>query len=402
MSTDSTPLLATDLPPLPADGVLVHVGMHKTGTTAMQSVLADLRAELAPLGVSYPGDRESHHAEARSLTRGSLGWQTAPVPPPDPSVWADLAAQIRRTKGRVVISSEFLSSATEDQIRQLVRDLGPDRAHILIGVRNLGPVAISSWQQTLKQGRISTLDRWLQANFVRPDPGQPDPWFWSRFDPVAAIDRWSHAAGAERVSVVVVRDGDRDLLPSTFERLLDLPPGRLAGQRVPRSNRGLTAAEAEVVRRVNAELRGRLEWTEYDTVVRNGAIRRMIESRSPAPDEARPQLPEWVLEQVEAEGRRVAEQIEASGVRVIGDPAELSRPTGGPTAAASDGPSSVPLDAMVSAIVGAVAGATHGSATFEDGRSEKVLRVNQATARRLTRVLGQRATTRARRLLRRS
>ncbi len=153
------------------------------------------------------------------------------MPPPDPSVWAGLAAEVRRTHSRVVLSSEFFSRASAAQIRQLVQDLGPDRVHILIGVRNLGPVAISSWQQTLKQGRISTLDRWLQANFARTDPSEPTKWFWAKFDPSDAIARWSAAAGPERVSVVVVRDGDRALLPKTFERLLDLPPGRLAGSR---------------------------------------------------------------------------------------------------------------------------------------------------------------------------
>jgi hypothetical protein len=309
MSTDSQPLASTHTgsdqaaqpaqpAPLPPDAVLVHVGMHKTGTTAMQSVLASLRDELGREGVVYPGEREAHHPEARALTRGSTGWQVSPVPPPDPAVWSDFAAEVRQTPSRVVISSEFFAIASEAQIRRLMQDIGPQRVHVLIGVRNLGPVAVSSWQQALKQGRVSTLDKWLKTNFRRSELTEQTPGFWTKFDPAAAIARWSSVVGPDRVTVVVLPDGDRSLLPTTFERLLGLPEGRLAGQSVPRSNRGLTAVEAEMVRRVNGRLRGKLEWSEYNSVLRNGAIRRMVEVRSPEPDEARPELPAWVLDQV--------------------------------------------------------------------------------------------------------
>jgi hypothetical protein len=408
MSTDAGPLDFAGPSPLPPDAVLVHIGMHKTGTTAMQSVLSGLREDLAAKGVLYPGDREAHHVEARALTRSTLGWQTAPVPPPDPAVWDDLAAQVRHASGRVVLSSEFFSSASAEQAAQLVQDIGPERTHILVGVRNLGPVAISSWQQTLKQGRVSTLDRWLKANFERTDPSEPPKWFWARFDPVTTLERWSKAAGPERVSVVVIRDGERALLPTTFERLLDLPAGLLTERPVPRSNRGLTAAEAEAVRQVNAHLRGKLEWAEYDLMVRNGAIRRLVEHRQPGPDEPRPQLPAWVLDQVTVEGQRVADQITASGVNVIGDLADLSDPVraAAPSNSPASGPSrsaetTVPLAEMVESLVGAVAGATYGQPTFDEGRADQLMRINQAKASRLAAVLARRAATRTRRLIRR-
>src|SRR5436309_10865136 len=133
MSTDPSSLLSARTAALAPDTVLVHVGMHKTGTTAIQSVLAGLRADLEQRGVLYPGEREAHHVEARSLTRNTLGWQTAPLPPPDPAVWDDLAAQVRHTRGRVVLSSEFFSGASAEQADQLVQDLGPERVHVLIG-----------------------------------------------------------------------------------------------------------------------------------------------------------------------------------------------------------------------------------------------------------------------------
>ena len=35
-----------DVPPLPADAVLLHIGVHKTGTTAIQAALAAARPDL--------------------------------------------------------------------------------------------------------------------------------------------------------------------------------------------------------------------------------------------------------------------------------------------------------------------------------------------------------------------
>src|SRR5689334_19032353 len=124
MTPDVTGSSATPPAALPADAVLAHVGMHKIGTTAIQSVLSELRADLEPEGVSYPGTREAHHIEARSLTQNQLGWESDPVPPPSPDVWSDFAAGVRDIGGRVVFSSEFLSAATEDTIRRMADTLG--------------------------------------------------------------------------------------------------------------------------------------------------------------------------------------------------------------------------------------------------------------------------------------
>ena len=41
--------------------VILHVGLGKTGTSTIQSTLADNRAALAALGVSYPGGEVAHH-----------------------------------------------------------------------------------------------------------------------------------------------------------------------------------------------------------------------------------------------------------------------------------------------------------------------------------------------------
>ena len=57
------------VPALPPDAVLLHVGVHKTGTTAIQAALADARPELRRAGVLYPGKRKAQHRSAMAVTQ---------------------------------------------------------------------------------------------------------------------------------------------------------------------------------------------------------------------------------------------------------------------------------------------------------------------------------------------
>src|SRR3954447_10177543 len=101
---------ATRPTPLPERSVLVHIGMHKTGTTAMQTLLAQQRPSLLEQGVVYPGTGEDHHRLARSLTQQAVGAGGADKPP-SPKVWAKFVADLAEEQRRTVISSEYFSVA---------------------------------------------------------------------------------------------------------------------------------------------------------------------------------------------------------------------------------------------------------------------------------------------------
>ena len=53
---------------LPPQAVLLHIGPHKTGTTAVQSALASARPRLKTAGVLYPG-RADHPAVQEAFNR---------------------------------------------------------------------------------------------------------------------------------------------------------------------------------------------------------------------------------------------------------------------------------------------------------------------------------------------
>ena len=63
---------------LPEDAILVHIGPHKTGTTAMQYAFFTAREELLQHGVLYPGSKKSHHDPATALIQLKQGWRATP------------------------------------------------------------------------------------------------------------------------------------------------------------------------------------------------------------------------------------------------------------------------------------------------------------------------------------
>ncbi len=392
--------------PLPPNAVLVHIGMHKTGTTALQSTLAAIRPELEAHGVRYVGRNEAHHQAAKALQQRAVGWASEPEPPPPMEVWDRLVEQVRTSPMRVVVSSEFFSGADPQAVRRLADDLGPDRVHVVLGVRSVGPFAVSSWAQSLKQGRTHSLEDWLKESFCRPEPGAPSA-FWERSDPVRVIDRWSRVVGPDRVTVLALDEADRAMLPGTFEKLLDLPPGTIVDQPGPMANRGLTAVESELVREVNLALADKVTWAEYASLIRYGLIRRLVEARVPGADEPRPALPDWVRPEVVREGERIAEAIESLNVRVVGDPWALVRtPTTTEEATQTARADGVPLSAAVEAVLGVVAGSTRGHWSLDRPRAVAPTRARrqgdtEKSTQELVRLIATRGRAGVRRRIRR-
>jgi len=68
------------VPAIPENSVLLHVGLPKTGTTALQNAAANQRAALLEHGVRYPGDRHNHSNASFSVAGGHEGGGAARAP----------------------------------------------------------------------------------------------------------------------------------------------------------------------------------------------------------------------------------------------------------------------------------------------------------------------------------
>jgi hypothetical protein len=377
---------------LQAGARLLHIGPHKTGTTAVQSAFHLARARLAARGIVYPGRGQQPLWPILAVTGqpALLG-----EPCPDIAHWKKLVRDVDAAGDQhVVVSSEFLAEADDATIHRVIADLGGPRVHVVVTVRPLARILPSQWQQYLQNGYRMPYLEWLDGILSQP-PRTPTPGFWRRHRHDRLISRWLSAAGSHNLTVVVVDDSDRLMLLRTFEAMLGLPGGFLAPE-AQAANRSLTLAEAETVRLLNDEFKRR-EWPSrsYARFIRYGVLGQM-KARPPAPDEPRIATPPWALKRAAEIGAEMASNISALGVRVVGDISVLGAPAAdAPQSLADIGPDGplIPAGAAAAAVLGAcMAGGAGGLTTPE--------MLREVDARSLTRVLAQRGRQRVRGTLR--
>ena len=203
---------------------LLHIGPHKTGTTAVQGALHLARERLAAEGVVYPGRGRQPLWPILAVTG-----QPALLGGPRPKIshWDNLVRDVRAAGAqRVVLSSEFFAEADDAAARRVVADLGGARVHVVVTLRCLTRILPSQWQQYLQNGFHFGYLEWLDGILSDP-PRSPTPGFWRRHRHDALVARWAAVAGQENLSVVVVDESDRLMLLRVFETMLGLPAGFL-------------------------------------------------------------------------------------------------------------------------------------------------------------------------------
>ncbi|MCX4860285.1 hypothetical protein [Streptomyces canus] len=396
METDCT---SDDLPvngvtaPLPAGTRLLHIGPHKTGTTAIQGALFAARDLLPEHGVVFPAhSRHPMEAALAACARPAMIGDTVPTE----KHWRRLLEQVEATGGKTsVISSEFFADAEDDDtIARIVEQLGGERVHVLVTLRPLAKIMPSQWQQYVQNGLRMGYDNWLTHMLRKAPYEQPNPSFWRRHRHDRLVERWARAVGAERITVVVVDDRDREGLMRTFEQLLGLPENLL--QPVPdAANRSLTLAETEMLRNLNKEFRGNgLPDELYSKLVRNGAVMHMKNACSPSPEDVKILTPEWAMEAAAEIGAEMAGRIGELGVRIIGDPGLLSAVPKAPALDGIPAPRISP-EAAARALYGALAAAAESA--VRHASPAKARTVHQTSSKELMRVLGHRCLKKLRR-----
>jgi hypothetical protein len=354
---------------LPARARLLHIGFHKTGTTALQTAAQAVSHQLTDHGVTVPGDLRWHHRAALGVRGQTWGWDDESTSPVSARYWYNLCHQSRQATGRVLISSEFFCESDDADVREIVEGLSPG-VHVVVTTRPLGKILPSAWQQYIKYGLRTPYEKWLHTMLDAPGSSTITPTFWQRHDHGAVLARWSAVVGPENVTVVVLDEQDRTLVYRAFSAMLGLPEGLLVEVGTVRGNRSMSLAEAELFRRVNVEGRRHdLLWADYSRVLRYGAILRMVEERAPAATEEKIQVPRWAAERAAELGAGFVSTIDRLGVRVVGDLGCLAEEVPS-VEALPDDPTDVPIAAAVEAVLGAVSGSLHGNAVFIDQSHE--------------------------------
>lgn len=157
---------------LPSDAVLVHVGPHKTGSTAIQVAMHRVREQLAEHGLCYPGTgaRSRQAGWALDLPGRPLGSEPPPI-----EHWHDLVEEVRRAASqRVCVSNEDFGRATEQQADRIVTDLGRERVHVIAVARRFDRYLPSQWQERVKAGESRTFEEWLRVVLAE----RSESWEW--------------------------------------------------------------------------------------------------------------------------------------------------------------------------------------------------------------------------------
>jgi hypothetical protein len=347
--------------------VFLHVGAPKTGTTFLQNVLWQNRAELARAGVSYPLDRpDEHFAATMDLREMAWGqhrdprWQGA---------WERLAGRARAARGpTVVISSELLGGATAEQAARAVASVGPAEVHVIFTARDLARQLPSDWQEHLKHRHQITFSRFV-TDLVELGPDAPTPFgemFWGLHDPVDVLSRWRDAVAPERIHVVTVPQpgAPPGLLWERFASVLGVDPSAYDTQ-VSSVNTSLGVAECELLRRVNIELRGRIAQRHYDPLVRL-QLAGILAPGTNESSSTKLALPPELMAPVTQRSRELSEGIRAAGYHVVGDLDELV-----PTPAQSSSPALQPEQVGCEALLGSALVAISGLLqAMEEGREQ--------------------------------
>jgi hypothetical protein len=146
--------------------LVFHIGMHKTGTTALQHACDTNRQLLAQVGIHYPdlGRGPWHHG----LTAPWLPVQPAYALPSGPqTVLADLAARHAGTDDIVLLSSEEFSSGRPEMhvdmgaLRDMAR--GFDRVRVICTLRHQVDFIQSIWLEITKKRWVTQWDPFLRS-----------------------------------------------------------------------------------------------------------------------------------------------------------------------------------------------------------------------------------------------
>src|SRR3712207_6605946 len=172
-------------------------------------------------------------------------------------MWQRLVGEAEAWPGAVLISHELFASARAEQCRAALEAFSPTtEVHVVLTARDLVRQIPAEWQAHHTHPITMTLSALV---FEIPEDQPPQSWFWRVQHSPDILARGGAPLGPERVHVVTVPPvgADPEALWQRFAMLLGLQPGAF-DTRSSRSNSSLGLEQAELLRRVNAELGTRL------------------------------------------------------------------------------------------------------------------------------------------------
>lgn len=228
--------------------VFVHIGLPKTATSYLQTILWSSRDQLRAEGLLVPGSERRDHLWASRVIRE--GDAIRKRPEREQTSWARLCAELADFDGDGLISHEFFAAASSEQAAAMVADLAPAQVELLVTAREPLGLFTASWQESLKNKSTTPM-----ADYSRAVSSSPNSiWNWRTLDLRLVLERWSEAVPHDRIHVLPLdRTAPREEIWHRFGGLLGITTDAYDLSR-SFPNESMGVVEAEVLRRVNVHL----------------------------------------------------------------------------------------------------------------------------------------------------
>ena len=300
-----------------ASTVFFHVGLPKTGTTYLQTLLWNNEAELRRQGVLLPGESVREHLWASGVVREDPKIERRG--PLAAGAWDRIVADVNDWPGTAIVSHEFFAAASAEQATRAMARLQGAEAHVVVTARDTLSLVTARWQEFVKNGSTVGIDDYP----VREDTSPEQEWDWGTLDLGDVLQRWGASLPPERVHILTLpKPGTpRDELWIRFARLIgiDHTACDASGSVV---NESLGVVEVELLRRVNAEL---VDFTA--AIDRGNWIRGYLAQGKLVPRGGEKFWPSPArVEELRARGDRSVDLVIAQGYDVIGDVEDLRTP----------------------------------------------------------------------------
>lgn len=322
------------------DQLVLHVGTMKSGTSFVQSALAQNQPSLRSVGVRFLGGTFGAQSKA---VREVLALPDRPRRAT--GRWHRLMEELRTSSEPIgVVSMEFLSFAQPPQLAALLSTLHGLRVRIVVTVRDQFRVIPAQWQTYTRNYGTDDWESYLRAIENPPSRrrgrgasntfhrAQDVPGLLARWAPGVALGAVSAPAAVDVVAATVPPpDAPREELWRRFARAaaIALPDPDLTGVK---ENPSLGYASCELLRRLNRHL-GDVPPRQYRKAMRPLAREQLVPLRHL---EDRPVLDTAGAELAASRNAQIREALLAQRVELVGSPSDL------PTEARSAHPPRVP------------------------------------------------------------
>jgi hypothetical protein len=288
---------------MPDGGKVLHIGLPKTGTTALQTALHRSRPVLAEQGVFNASPGRHPYPAARFAAGNALPFRVEQAE----EGWRRVARRFRESTARATIfSSEALFAANQERAQAIAEELG-GAPYIVVTLRALAAQLRAQWQQSFVSNGHRTFDEWMTKRLNNQERLN-----W--IAPQRILDAWGPVVGEDKI-IFMIASPDRTAIFRRFEALLGMTPESLEMPHL--DNAALSASGSEFLRQINV-----IETAKRDdpNSVRAEVLRRGTWRIQHTPGVGREpvRVPRWAAARANEIAHEWMSQLEDSSAAVVG------------------------------------------------------------------------------------